>query len=86
MTRMTVSDHAVLRYLERVKGVDVKAARAEIAGLVASAEAHPACVAVRLDGWRFVIRDGTVTTVHRACQPDRRSGRQRGEGRAGRDE
>lgn len=60
-----VTDHAVLRYLERVRGVDVDAARREMSvGVVAkAAEVFKNCVVKRGDGACFVIRDGRVVTV-----------------------
>jgi hypothetical protein len=76
-----VSDHAVLRYLERVRGLDVEAVRAEIAREVAVAGEHPGASAVRAGAWLYQIRDGMVVTVHRACRPDLRTGRQRRERR-----
>lgn len=60
----TISDHALLRFLERVKGVDIEAIRAEM-----QSPALDAAVAIgapfvrRSDGTRLVIRKGTVTTV-----------------------
>lgn len=66
MTRLRVSDHAVLRYLERFGGFEIDRLRAEIARTVAGAGGtRPGTVAV--DGAAYVVRDGedgpVVTTV-----------------------
>lgn len=57
-----VTDHAVLRYLERVQGWDIEAVRREIAAIAAPAVRMGACGITR-DGWSFRISDGTVITV-----------------------
>lgn len=67
---IAVSDHAVLRWLERAQGLNVGVVRRLIAGKVVSA-AELGAVAVQLDHVRFVLRDGlegapqkvVVTTV-----------------------
>lgn len=61
--RFRVSDHAVIRYLERVQGVDVEAVRREISQVVATAEDHPGASGVVLNGLRYKVRDGVVTTI-----------------------
>ena len=57
-SRLRVSDHAVLRYLERVGGFDIERLRREIA--------RRACGVV-VDGWSFRSKDDpqgpVVTTV-----------------------
>ena len=62
MPTPNVTDHAVLRYLERVKNVDVDGARREIAQAMRSAMAHNVSC-VRWRGARFIVRDGSVITV-----------------------
>ena len=57
-----VTDHALLRYLERIAGLDVEAHRACIAGLVADAVAKVASALVH-DGMRYRISDFRVMTV-----------------------
>lgn len=59
-----VSDHAVLRYLERVHGVDVGAARQELGALVDTAVTAGAG-AVVIDGTRYVLSGRAVIT----CSP-----------------
>lgn len=59
-----VSDHAVLRYLERVHGLDVEYFRAHIESLCAKGIAHKA-QAVSVEGVKFLIRDGRVISALR---------------------
>lgn len=67
--RPIVTDHAVLRYLERAHGVDVAAIRAHIAGLVATGVERGA-LAVKAENVRFLLIDGRVITVlHRRHLP-----------------
>lgn len=66
MTR--VSDHALLRYLERAQGIDVEAWRVSIESSVeraaiAAAKLGIDTYSIRLDGVLFVVRAGTMTTV-----------------------
>lgn len=58
-----VSDHAVLRYLERVCGVDIAAVRRTIYAETAPAIAQGAA-GVMKDGVRYSIRSGWVTTLY----------------------
>ncbi|MFD1914134.1 hypothetical protein [Halodurantibacterium flavum] len=60
--RPHVTDHAMLRYLERVVGIDVTAHRRDIERLVAQAVELQA-TALTKDGYRYVINDFRVTTV-----------------------
>ncbi len=61
---MYVSDHAVLRHLERAYGLDVEKIRAEIASpTVMIAEAFGCGTVIGLNGTRVIIRDGIVATV-----------------------
>lgn len=57
-----VSDHAVLRFLERVLGVDCEAVREVIAGDTASARQQGAR-GCRVNGLVYRFRNGYVTTV-----------------------
>lgn len=65
-----VSDHAVLRYLERAHGLDVEAVRAHLAGHAVSA-VRLGAIAVRIDGVKLVIEDGVIVTVIKAEWPTR---------------
>lgn len=65
-----VSDHALLRYIERAHGVDVEALRAHVAGLVQKGVDLGAPLVV-VEGVRFVL-DGkrVVTVLQRKWIPD----------------
>lgn len=59
-----ISDHACLRYLERVYGVDIDRIRAEMqTPALAKADAFGAPVLIGRNGERLVIRNGVVVTV-----------------------
>lgn len=58
-----ISDHAVLRYLERVCGLDIKAVRAEIARRAGLAAEHPGASAVISGGFAFRLRGDVVITL-----------------------
>lgn len=63
MSEHRVSDHAILRYLERAKGIDVEAVRAHILALCKPAMAAGA-TALRSEGVQFQFsRTGAVVTV-----------------------
>lgn len=62
MTSAAVSDHAVLRYIERKHGVDVDGLRAIISEIVQSA-VRAGASKVSHDGMTFVLRNGVVCTV-----------------------
>lgn len=57
-----VSDHAVLRYLERAMGLNVEIVREHILQLCVAPASYGA-VCVRAEGLRFEIASGAVTTV-----------------------
>lgn len=70
--RHHVTDHALLRYFERVEGVDVEACRRALGRKVDDAcEGHEGMSAVIIDGMRFVIESDNVVTVHRRSNPRR---------------
>lgn len=56
----TVTDHALVRWLERVHGVDVELFRRQIAEKCAGLTTARA---VRVGGFSYVMRDGVVITV-----------------------
>jgi hypothetical protein len=60
--RPIVTDHAVLRYLERAHGLDVEFFRSHIATLTAAGVQHGA-TGVKVEGVNFVLQDETVVTV-----------------------
>lgn len=57
-----VTDHAVLRYLERVRGFDVEAVRRHIA-ITCAAAASAGAANLKAEGVRFAIDNGAVVTV-----------------------
>ena len=60
--RPVVTDHALLRYLERVIGINVAAHRAAIKDRVAEAVERGGCALVS-GGFRYKLTDSRVTTV-----------------------
>jgi hypothetical protein len=61
---MHVTDHAIVRHLERAYGVDIDAIRAEIASpVVQLAEGFGCGTVIGKNGTRVIIRDGCVSTV-----------------------
>ena len=69
-----ITDHALIRYLERVKGVDVDALRSEIGQLVVRGAEQGAC-GVKVAGFTYRIEEGCVVTVQQDNRHDRRFGR-----------
>lgn len=60
----TISDHAVIRFLERVYGVDIEAVKREMQSPALDAAERIGCRTIkRADGTRLKLRDGVVTTV-----------------------
>lgn len=64
----TITDHALLRFLERGGGMDVEGLRTALSASLARAH-HAACqlgeeeYLVKVGDSTFVVRDGSVTTV-----------------------
>lgn len=81
MSRVRVSDHAVLRYLERVGGFEIEKLRADMACRI-EAVRSPNATYVRIDGMSFVVRDEdgvpVVTTVIEPGKPYRPRKRRKG--------
>lgn len=68
-----VTDHAVLRYLERKHGLDVDAVRNHIAGLAATGVQLEA-ISVKVEKVKLLLCGETVVTVLKRSWPsDRRS-------------
>jgi len=61
-TPVKVSDHALLRYLERKYAIDTKKARQEIFALTDGFGKHAKRVTV--DGLAFIISEGVVVTCY----------------------
>lgn len=79
--RTHVTDHAVLRYLERVVGLDIEGLRRQIGHDVDRAADLGAC-ATQIDGWRYCLAYDhgrpVVTTVRHPGTPNIRAGYKRG--------
>lgn len=56
---LSVSDHAVLRYLERRHGMDIEAIRLHLAGRAINA-ARLGAVAVQIENVRLIMRDNAT--------------------------
>lgn len=68
-----VSDHALLRFLQRA-GMDVEAVRASLSEQLATAHGAIAKMGggqalIVIDGLTYVVRDGVVTTVLPTSHP-----------------
>lgn len=63
MSRSPVTDHALLRWMERVKGIDLDAIRAEIATPDIRAAIAAGVRSVVTHGHTLVIENGFVITV-----------------------
>ncbi|UWQ73316.1 hypothetical protein [Leisingera sp. M658] len=61
--RPQVSDHAVLRFLERVMGVNVNAVRRRIGKAVTLGDEFPDATGIIHGGHVYKVRNGVVTTV-----------------------
>lgn len=66
---LQVSDHALVRFLQRVAGVDVEALRVEIArsldrAAVAAERIGGGDYTIRAEGVTYRIKKGVVTTVY----------------------
>lgn len=69
-----ISDHAVLRYLERVKGIDIEAVRTEMQSPALDAAIAMGCDTVILGGGqRLKMHGDVVSTVLPKGSQDRRS-------------
>lgn len=66
-SRPIVTDHAVLRYLERGHGVDIAAIRAHIETLCATGLVEGAS-AVAVENVKFALLDGRVVTCVERCK------------------
>ncbi len=60
----TVTDHALLRYIERVHGVDIEAIRSAILTPAVVTAIKAGAAAVRSDECRYTIKDMAVVTVY----------------------
>lgn len=63
VTEPRVSDHAIVRYLERKHGFDFDAIRAEILTPDRAAAIRAGATSIRHDGVKFVVKDGVIVTT-----------------------
>lgn len=64
-----ITDHAVIRYLERVRGVDIEAVRREIRAKIALIQDYPGATGILVDGFRYVVANGAILTIHDIGKP-----------------
>lgn len=78
MTHVVVTDHAVVRYLERARGMDIDPIRRHIADLAARG-VEAGATGVIIEDVKLILVQATVVTVYPKSWPsvDRRSGVQR---------
>lgn len=65
---LQVSDHAVVRWIERVYGVDIDRLRARILsdirkGAAAAEHLRAESFTVRVDGNKYVVKRGVIVTI-----------------------
>ncbi len=60
-----VSDHALLRFIERVHGVDIEAIRSSIMSSRIVEAIKLGATSVTVDGVKMIVRDGVIITVVR---------------------
>ena len=77
MTRPHITNHALLRYLERFVGIDVEAHRRDMERAVEKGVELGACGVVT-GGIRYRLEGADVVTCLHASVPDVRTGRARG--------
>lgn len=58
-----ISDHALLRYVERIIGVDIDAMRAEIMTDMVKSALRAGATGVTVNGVKMVAKDGVIVTV-----------------------
>lgn len=58
-----ISDHALLRYIERILGVDVDAMRSEIMSDAVKSALRAGASGVTVNGVKMVAKDGVIVTV-----------------------
>lgn len=65
-----VTDHAVLRWLEREHGLDVEAIREYLAGVAANG-ARLGAAGVKIGKVKLILRGAVVTTAYKGTWPSR---------------
>ena len=72
--RAIVTDHALLRYMERVLRIDVESLRLDVARIAQVGVEHGAS-GVQAGGYSYKLEGARVTTVLTAATPNIRLGR-----------
>lgn len=67
-----VTDHAVLRYLERAHGLDIEAVRSHLAGR-AMTGVQLGASAVIIEGVKLILKDSVLITVYKLSWPSWRA-------------
>ena len=62
-TKPSLSDHALIRYLERAKGFDFKPYINEILNEDRKESIKMGATRIKVDGITFVVRDGVIVTA-----------------------
>jgi hypothetical protein len=57
MPKLRVSDHAMLRYLQRVGGFNIEGLRRQMELRVERIYA-PGCASILIDGYRYLVKEG----------------------------
>ncbi|SMH42243.1 hypothetical protein [Mesorhizobium australicum] len=70
---VTVTDHAILRWLEREHDIDVEAIREHLAGLAANG-ARLGAAGVKIGKVKLVLRGSVVITAYKGIWPSRGGG------------
>lgn len=68
-----VTDHAILRWLEREHGVDVEAIREHLAGVAANG-VRLGAAGVKIGKVKLILRGAVVTTGYKGTWPSRERG------------
>lgn len=76
--RVHVTDHALVCYLEHVRGIDMEAIRQSIARQIDLAADHPGASGVISDCFAYRLKDLTVVSIVPASLPNRRTGKRAG--------
>lgn len=71
-TDIRVTDHAVLRYLERAHGLDIEAVRDHLAGR-AMTGVQLGASAVIIEGVKLILKDSVLITVYKHRWPSWRA-------------
>ncbi|WP_316191279.1 MULTISPECIES: hypothetical protein [unclassified Bradyrhizobium] len=84
--RLRVCDHALLRFVERVGGLDVEALRKSLEGSLnrcdlAAARLHAEEMVIIADGLKYIVVKNVVVTVLAPNMAPKRPKRQPGKGR-----